>query len=456
MKKHSRPLALLLAFLTILSIAACKTTEIPEETTVSESESASTVAPETTEALTVAPPVETTADSTATDTDSNTATPPETSAPEKKDTLSVIMQTGVGEPILSGLADEKYAALLDAREKALLYEHNTGIELSRTDDLVTKIKNTVQTSENRFDLILTDPAVGGELIRSGLLEDLSGAGIEINSLSGTVGSITQSLALGKRTYLFASKALVSDITSAYGIRYNGAKLSSSPVDKALAGDFTLELMLTYISESSFALTDASPLELYQGVGGKIFISDSLGVPMSALRDSVAFSLAYAKTLKLTISATNDSKAVFKAEKLSPLASGEYWLPLPKANADAKYVTPLDASSLSLFAAPAGVVSGKRLARLADALAGLSSDYRAAVHSEINGKGGSAEALALITESTRLDLGSVLGWGNIDDLINDALKAQTAPDALLADRITVMRNEAVDAAAKIVAERLGIK
>ena len=130
MKKHSRPLALLLAFLTILSIAACKTADIPEETTVSESESASTVAPETTEDMTDAPPVETTADSTATDTDTTAATPPETSAPEKKDTLSVIMQTGVGEPILSGLADEKYAAVLDAREKALLYEHNTGIELS--------------------------------------------------------------------------------------------------------------------------------------------------------------------------------------------------------------------------------------------------------------------------------------------------------------------------------------
>jgi hypothetical protein len=459
MKKHSRPLALLLALILLTSVAACTAQELPESTT--EEESASTSAPETTTVLTEE---ETTEEEVTTapappDTDESTA-PPETEPPVKKDTLRIIMQTGVGEPMLSGLAAEKFKGILDAREKALLYSHSAAIELSRTEDLVSKIKSVVLTSGTSFDLILTDPAIGGELMRSGLLEDLSGAGIAINTLPGTLAGITDSLSLGGRTYLFASAALASDITSSYGVVYNGAPLSSDPIAKAASGEFTAELMLTYIAEAkggdAFSLGSSSPLTLYQGVGGKIFMRNDKGVPASALLDSVSFSLAYGKALRLYSAATAKT-ATFTVGKLSPLSAGGTWLPLPAANADAKYVTPIDASTASLFAAPAGVVSGKRLSGLVSALNSCSEDYRAAVVTDIiqNGTPKSKEMLELIISNASLDLGITLGWGNIDSLIEDAIKSQMDPNTLLSDRMTVMRNDAVDVAAKIVAERLGI-
>lgn len=458
MKKHSRPLALLLALILVFAIASCSTPEPPEVTT--EESGASTSAPETTTIITEAETTEEVTTDEPTDTEELTS-PPETEPPVKKDTLKIIMQTGVGEAMLSGLAEEKYASVLDAREKALLYSHSAAIELSRTDDLVSKIKNVALTSSSSFDLILTDPAIGGELMRSGLLEDLSGAGISIDALPGTLAGITESLSLGGRTYLFASTALTSDITSAYAVKYNGAALSSDPVAKAASGEFTVELMLTYISESksgdTLSLGSSSPLTLYSGVGGKVFIRDDKGVPASALLDSVAFKLAYGKALKLYIAASAKD-SVFTVGKLSPLPAGEVWLPLPCASADAEYVTPVDAKSLSLFAAPAGVVSGKRLSGLVDALNSHSGDYRAAIEGNITQNGGAkaAEMLGVIIPETSLDLGILLGWGDIDTLIEDAITSQTAPDTLLSDRMTLMRNEAVDAAAKIVAARLGIK
>ena len=269
MKKYSRSLALLLALLMMISVAACAGESTPEET--SEAETASTAAPETTETVTEVTTEEPSVSVVAPETTTEITLPPETTQPpEETDAIRVIMQNGVGEAILSGLADEKHKPLLEEREKALLYDHALEIELSRTDNLAEKIENLVLSGEDKYDLILTDPMIGIQMTSAGLLENLAGIGIDIEKTPGIRESITESLSVGGGIYLYSSYALMSDIPSAYAIRYSGATLSSDPVAKALSGDLTTELFLTYVKESGFSLASVSALTVYRGVGGKIF------------------------------------------------------------------------------------------------------------------------------------------------------------------------------------------
>ena len=456
MKKYSRSLALLLALLMMISVAACAGESTPEET--SEAETASTAAPETTETVTEVTTEEPSVSVVAPETTTEITLPPETTQPpEETDAIRVIMQNGVGEAILSGLADEKHKTLLEEREKALLYDHALEIELSRTDNLAEKIENLVLSGEDKYDLILTDPMIGIQMTSAGLLENLAGIGIDIEKTPGIRESITESLSVGGGIYLYSSYALMSDIPSAYAIRYSGATLSSDPVAKALSGDLTTELFLTYVKESGFSLASVSALTVYRGVGGKIFTETASGIPTSAVTDPTLYSKAYGEALAL-VTAAADSGSAFRAEKISSLSGGEVYLPIPKASADAEYSVPLDHTTLSVLAAPAGVVSGTRLNNIVSSLNSTSGAYREAVRAEIakNGAGKAAELLKIIEDNSALDLGILFGWGDIDDLIENGLVKGTAADAILSDRITEMRNKAVDAAAKIVADRLGIK
>jgi hypothetical protein len=104
----------------------------------------------------------------------------------------------------------------------------------------------------------------------------------------------------------------------------------------------------------------------------------------------------------------------------------------------------------------GVVSGTRLHNLISAINTSSGAYREAVRADITAfdADNANDLLIMIEGGARLDLGILLGWGDIDKLISDGLDKKTASDVLLSDRMTEMRNKAVDAAAKIVAERLG--
>lgn len=448
MKNHSRLTALLLSLLLLLSSAACSSGEVEETESTTAPETTAAIIEETTEEVisVVAPP--------------ETTEAPETNDPTPTETIRIIMQDGKGEAILSALAEDKYKPLLDAREQALLYEHSAEIELSKAENLKSSIENLVLAGESRYDLVLTDPFIGADLLNSGLLENLSGAGIGITPESiGTRRSITASLTVGGGVYLFASDALVSDISATYALKYNGEALSSDPIEKALAGEFTTELMLTYIAEAENALSvgDVSPVTLFRGAGGEIFTKNDKDIPISAVTSGTIFSTAYDAAVKLYSSSTEDD-AIFALQKLSPLAEGEIFLPLPKIYSTFKCSTPIDQYSLSLFAAPAGVVSGSRLNTLITALAACSNDYRSTVRGEITEKGAkdAAQMLDIITENARLDLGILFGWGDIRDHIAEGFNKSTPAADLLADRMTEMRNKAAETAASILAGKLGIE
>lgn len=449
MKKHSRLTALLLALFMLFGSTACSGGETEEIT-----ETVATT-PETTEAITA----ETTEESIPVVATPET-TVPETVPPKAEETIRIIMQDGKGEVILSALADDKYKPVLDAREKALLYDHCAQIELSKADDLESTVKNHALAGVIQYDLVLTDTLIGIELLSSGALENLASAGISITPDSiGIRKSITESLSVGNGIYLFASDALVSDLTSTYALKYNGAKLSSDPVEKALAGEFTAELLLTYISETenAFSIGSAAPLMLFRGLGGQIFDKNEKGIPSSAVNENTNFAAVYDAALDIYSKSTQND-AVFTIEKLSPLAEGEIYLPMPKANADMTYSAPIDHKTVYLFAAPMGVVSGNRLNTIVTALAVSSNDYREAVRAEIIGKGieRSAEMLNVIENSERLDLGILFGWGDLCGHVENGLKTNRSCADILADRMTEMRNKAAETAASILADKLGIK
>lgn len=481
MKKHSRLTALLLGILILLTaVVSCsrgttvdtsanetadscitETTDIISDSTTEEPSVSAAVSPETT-----APEADS-SDVPETTVPPDTTVPPEitdetTAPPSVNDTLRILTQNDSGEALSSIFADEEDKTLLDARTQRLLYEYSLDFAVYQSTDIVSKIKNDVLSANSEYDLSLLTPESGVKLMISGSLENLGEAGIGINSESvGIRKKLTESLTLGTGTYLLACDALVSDITSAYALRYNGAPLSSDPVSLVVSGAFTTEQLLTYISEigdSAFSFDESNNIPLYVGVGGKIFVKNEKDVPLSALSEDSTFTQKYNAVLSLASKNANDDESVFTLTKLSAAKEGEIFLPLPKFSTDTEYSCLLDADTVSLLAAPVGVIGGKRLVSLLNAFNMTSSDYREAVHDRLSINSGirGKKLIEIIEKSTCLDLGILLGWGDIDDLISDSINESTLAETLLSDRITIMQNEAVKTAAEIIADRLGIE
>ncbi len=448
MKKNSRLIALILALIAVSSLISCSAGGNGDDTL-------DTSAPETTAEITE----ETTPEPAV-----SVVAPPETTLPEitlppeAEDVINLLKEKSAEAPssLFGAEADKE---LLDAREHRLLAEHLTALSVTEKSDIINDVKNTVLTGENDHNLLLLTTLSGMELLTQGYLEDLSEAGIGINSNSaGIRNTITDALTVANATYLLACDGLVSDLGASYTLKYNGTALSSDPVSAAINGNFTVELMLNYIAQikgDAFTLSGHSPLAVYAGAGGHIFGKDESGLPASALATHPKFAVKFIAASSLTAAATEASSAVFTLSFLSPAGEGEIYLPLPKEDRLGGYATPLSAERLSLLAAPAGVIDGGRLGRLVTAFSLASSGYRDSVRARLTEKSGERglSALEAIEASATLDLGMILGWGDIDDLIEDELKKGSKPGDFLTDRVVEMRNKAVEAAAKIVAGRL---
>ena len=467
MKKNSRLIALLLVLLMLL-LPACsvggpygetseadtttpKTTETVSTETTEEPSVSVVVPPETTEAL---------PDTTPGTTYEETTSP---YPPHDGETVRVLIENGKTEAFTSDFAEGELATYLTAREDALLADHNTVIRVSVSADIVDRVKNGVLAGNNDFDFLLLNTDAGAELLTYGALEALSEVGIDITpKTAGVRESLTESLTVGGEVYLVACEALISDLSALRVIEYNGAKLSSDPAKMAAEGAFTVELLLNYISElktDSFAVEQNSLLALFSAVGGEVFVKNEKGLPLSALAEDKDFSKKYETALGLI---KNDSQtnraAAFTVTDVSPIREGVTLLPLPKADANAEYVTLTDSGSLTLLAAPIGLVDGLRFAKFFNCLCVASGDFRAAERAKyVDTKNQYSEPIMSILEgSAILDLGVLLGWGDLDDYIADSLAGGITAKDMLADRIAAMRNKAVETAAGILAERLNIK
>ncbi len=457
MKMNSRLIALLLALLMILS--ACSACGGEDDTT-----QADTTAPETT-ATTVNP--ETTEEPSVSvgvipDTNHETTLEETTSPypPHDGETIRILIQNGKSEAFTSEFAEGELASYLSAREAALLADHNTLLKVSVSADIVDRVKNGVLAANNDFDFLLLDSDSGAELLTYGALEALSEVGINITpKTEGVRESLTESMSVVGGVYLIACDALTSDLSSLRVIEYNGARLSSDPSKTAADGDFTLEVLMNYIVElktDAFAFEQSSILALFGAMGGEIFVKNAKGLPLSALAEDGNFAKKYENAMKLV---QNDSQsnraAAFTVTGISHARDGVTFLPLPKADASSQYVTLVDESGLTLLAAPLGVVDGIRLSKLFNCLCVASGDLRAAERAKyIDGNNQYAESIISILESAaKLDLGILLGWGDLDKYIADSLSSGRSSSEMLGDRVVSMRNKAAETAAGILAERL---
>ncbi len=447
MKTHSRLTALMLMLFTLISLISCSAGGDTTDTSdMSSPETTATVTAETTPepVISVVAPPETTEEITE-------------PLPEPEDTLLILKEKGLS---LGNLFSAEENAVLQSKlEERFLREHKATVSIGEADDIIKTVTDSVAAGAAAADLLMLCPDSGITLLTRGLLEDLGMAGISINSNStGVRKSLTESLVVGG-TYLIACDALSSYLPASYALKYDGTALSSDPVQAVLSDKFTVELMLTYISEKgegTLAIGSASPLIVYRGVGGHIFAKDENGMPVSAPAKHEGFSGKYRAALELYAASSSESKGIFTLTKLSP-DENAVWLPLPKESESIEYSTPLDTEGVVLFAAPAGVIDGRRLATLFNAYNLVASDYRDAAraklaYAEVEH---SADLLTVIESSATIDLGPILGWGNIHKLLEDELKKGTSPEDILADRVVQMQNKAVESAAAILAGRLNI-
>ena len=105
-----------------------------------------------------------------------------------------------------------------------------------------------------------------------------------------------------------------------------------------------------------------------------------------------------------------------------------------------------------------MVDGLRLSKLFNCLCVASGDLRAAGRAkyiDINSQY-SEPIISILESSARLDLGILLGWGDIDEYVASSLASGKSAKDMLADRVVPMRNKAAETAAGILADRLNIK
>ena len=460
MKKNSRLIALLLAFVIILP--ACSSIGGGEDVTKTDttaSETTANVIPGTTEEPSISVVV-------TPDTDPETSletTVEETTSPyppHDGETIRILIQNGKSEAFTSEFAEGDLASYLGAREAALLADHNTLIKMSVSADIVDRVKNGVLAADNAFDFLLLNSTAGAELLTYGALEDLSEVGIDITTkTAGVRESLTESMSVGGGVYLVACEALISDLPALRAIEYNGAPLSSDPEKTAVDGDFTVELLLNYISElqtDAFAVEQSSIMTLFSAIGGEIFVKNASGMPLSALAEDANFALKYESAMQLV---RNDSQtnrtAAFTVAGISPAREGITLLPLPKANENAEYITLVDDSNITFLAAQIGVVDGQRLAKLFNCLCVASGDLRTAERAKYVDEGNqySEQIFSILENTAKLDLGVLFGWGDLDEYIADSMASGRTSSDVLGDRIVSMRNKTVETAARILAERL---
>lgn len=464
--QHSRLIALLLAVLTLLTFCASCSTDGGAEDSTEGDISAGTTAEITTEepSISVIVPPVTSAPETSAPEDSGDVSVEITDPPTPTDYLRILIQSGMGEAIVSQLSSEEDAELLDRRLSEMTLGFRASLTLTSTTNMIATVQSEVLSGESNYDMLLLCAPHASELFCSALLEDLSEAGIGIKPESaGIRHSLTESLSLGGGNYIISPDGLVSDLYSSYALKFKSDAISENLVSKALSGDFTLDSLTACIKDrGAGADLSGSPLALYSAFGGRLFELSDLRLPVMGM-DADSFTPAYSAALSAFGLGSSENDAVFTLCKLEAVDGKEVFLPMPKLDAQSEYVTPVDVDTMSFFAAPAGVVEGERLARLLEAFDLSSSEYRNAVRDRMVGadiEGGerslARKLIENIESAARADLGSLLGWGDLDEYIAEGIRNNVSASSLKGDREAKLRREAIATASEIIAERLGIK
>lgn len=333
-----------------------------------------------------------------------------------------------------------------------------GIRITERDDadIVKTVRSSVQAgkSDDYGALLLTTKSAV-ELLCEGHLQDLSAAGIEVDTHLAS-DDVSRKLAFGGGVYMIYSNALSSKFTSAYGVLYRAEELDAELAKLVLDGDFTLEIAMNMAKGKDSSLSaniDAKGISLvFCGLGGKLFEIGDKGLPAVAFGGEA--DAAYRALLGSSAAMTADG-GIFTVTKLSAAREGEFYLPMPKANsAQASYVTPIDTDTASVLALPDGITSGAFAKRAFEAISAASADAPAKMAASLAPIEGDAHTIAeKIVASLSIEPSLVYGWGDMSEFLFENIVWRVDFDTVLADKSLSDRREAVDIAASIIKGRI---
>jgi hypothetical protein len=394
--------------------------------------------------------------------------------PDEPDVFTVLC--GADALKLDGLVAEQGAGTDDPlrlRQERLLAEY--GVTLARRTSLSVAdfVSRGALSGSDGADIMLAAATELIGLMHSGLLQDLSVTGIGLGEASeGVRTRLTRDLSFGGRVCMLFCDALTSDIGSSYCLEVRIPDGATQELTEGVAalcglassGGFTAGAFIAAQKELAaaagvsdfFSVPDVgTAASLLAAAGGRIFTLSTLGVPGVSVR-TASFRTAY-ETLSALCAAGGKEEGPARAVPAGNVKKGSALLPLPKADAVSRYVSYTDLSGCAAFAAPSGVVRGRRLAGLMSLLCSCSDGVREAaldrivsgVPEDFDGDG----MLKLVVDGQTAETAVWYGWGDLGEFIAGAAASGRSYTELTSDKDLSAREKAASAAIAIISERM---
>ncbi|MCQ2354353.1 MAG: hypothetical protein MJ102_04515 [Clostridia bacterium] len=413
----------------------------------------------------------------------------ETSADIPADLTDPLLTEGENSPLSPAKYGKTYTVMCNSGSADIinmsavsgLMRERYGVELTLrgSTDICSEVSQMVRSGLiSSIDLLMPTAEEGVRLMISGCLDDVSEAGIGINSgTPGVNGPLTDSCALGGRRYLLFGDALTSDIFATYGVLFRSklanADFGYDPAALALSGEFDAQ---NFIICSNYAgvyakLTGGNGMTvtggvrgknaLLAGLGGRIFTSDPQGLPeLSSLSPSSTLASAYSDALNILSHADKEITgvpSVMEVTTLRAVGEGEIFLPMPCRTGE-KYISYVELSRCSVLALPCGVANGSKAAALIRAVLDCGKEKRQITSGTVCGgktDGDEAALVDIILGAQTADPAVMFGWGDFDTLFGEGLEAGTSYAGLMKEKTLSDRQNALKTAVSIVAQRLKI-
>lgn len=350
------------------------------------------------------------------------------------------------------------------RNEHLSVETGAALLVTVTDDFVKTAKEDILSGENRYNLYAADAAGSlSVLLSAGYLADVSDSAYIRAEKAWFDGDIMDELSIYGGKYLISSSAADAR-SSASVIVYNRSLADSvdslftdgqTPASLALAGDFTIEALLTasraaYVVPTEeqrllaeaygdgafygFSYGDEDIFPLYFGAGGNFVTTDEDAlsiVSLSVLRECLdaVKTLTEDETTVENAYAFSEGAALFSVHKLSEIRSLRETitnigiLPLPKKTADDDYHSYIDLAHTTMLAIPKSATEPVKIEYLVSRMAFLSYGYiEPVLRQQVTaGNADDEKILSLIADTAACDLSELFGYGDISGLLADTLR-----------------------------------
>jgi len=457
MKKRLISLACFVCILIRLpGLASCKENGTEPDTSVGESVAVTEMPGESTQVIIT-----------------ETAAPEVTTEPVSDDENSfVIMRSSKGESI--EIFSEDYKEILSKRNETVKARCGLTVKEIISDDLKNAVGFGHLAGDEYEALILNALEEGTSLMCSGVLQDLGATGIDLSfASSSAIESLAKDLSYSGHMYLMPFKGLLSDISSSYVVTVKKGSSAEETLKSAYKENlYCLDTLYTIMKDFEDALDnyydngDESEPEpegafisggeeameaLLLGAGGRVLTtSEKIGsVPLSNLYES-GFSSAFSAVSGI-VTYVSDGDESISVVKLSDIDfENVIAFPMPPLNITAEYITPVDVRTLSVFAAPNGMIFGQKMVDLLETLASETIAVREQAQLLPGDADGSVSRF--VFSSQHLETAKLFTWGELYEVAFDYL-GPYGYSGLLATSDLSKRLAAAKSAAEIIRKRL---